>query len=257
VPRRELPPPLPPETRTVGQLVAESVRLYGARFWPSLALGIGPAVVGAGLVELPRTLAWLLVPTVGTALWSAAYIGACRLALRTGSANTGVAFLAGCVAFAPLLVQRMAVVPGFDLVTLAYFAFVSLAVPAALAERLSFAAALRRGTRLARADYVHALGSLATLVITIFLSGLVLVVVLHGFSDQAIRAAALISLLVLAPVFLLGAALLYVDQSARVVSSASRPRRPGDADVHPALEPDGAGRADAEVEPGPAARGES
>ena len=256
MPRKELPPPLPPESRTVGQLIAESLRLYGARFWPSLALGIGPALVGAGIAELPRTLEWLLVPTVGTALWSAAYIGACRLALGTGSANTAVAFGAGCLAFAPLLVQRIAVVPGFDLLTLAFFAFVSLAVPAALKERLRFADAVRRGIRLARADYVHALGSLAALVIVIFLSGLVLVVLLHGFGDQAIRAAALISLLVLAPVFLLGAALLYVDQSARVVSSSTRQRRRRDADVHPALEPDGAGRADAEVEPRPPARGE-
>jgi hypothetical protein len=102
--------------------------------------------------------------------------------------------------------------------------------------------------RLARADYVHALGSIAALVITIFLSGLVLVVLLHGFGDQAVRAAALLSLLVLAPVFLLGTALLYLDQSARVLDSGPRPRRP-DADVHPAFESDGAGRPDAEVEP--------
>jgi hypothetical protein len=256
VPRTELPPPLPPETRTVGQVVAESLRLYGARFWPSLALGVGPALVGVGIAELPRTLEWFVVPTLGTALWSAAYIGACRLTLGVGSEHAGIAFATGCVAFAPLLVQRIAVVPGFDLLTLAFFAFVSLAVPAALVERLSFAGALRRGMQLARADYVHVVGSLATLVITIFLSGLVLVVVLHGFGDQAIRAAALVALLVLAPVFLLGAALLYVDQAARVVSSRPRPRRPRDADVHPALEPDGAGRADAEVEPRPPARGE-
>ena len=206
-------------------------------------------MVGAAIVELPRTLEWLLVPTVGTALWSAAYIGACRLALETQPANAAVAFVAGCIGFAPLLVQRIAIVPGFDLVTLAFFAFVSLAVPAALVEGLSLGDALRRGTRLARADYVHSLGSLAALVIVIFLSGLVLVILLHGFGDQAVRAAALISLLVLAPVFLLGAALLYVDQSARVVSSATRPRRRRDADVHPALEPDGAGRPDVEIEP--------
>jgi hypothetical protein len=243
--------------RTVGQLVAESLRLYGARFWPSLALGVGPAVVGVGIVELPRTVAWVLVPTLGTAIWAAAYVGACRIALPRAGAGVGAAFLAGCVAFAPLLLQRLAVVPGFDLVTLGYFAFVSLAVPAALTERLPLPAALRRGTRLARADFVHELGSLATLVITIFLSGLVLVVLLHGFGDQAIRAAGLIALLVLAPLFLLGAALLYVDQAARLVSSAPRPpRRRRDADVHPALEPDGAGRADAEVEPGPPTRGE-
>ena len=29
-----LPPPLPPETRTVGQLVAETLKLYGRHFWP-------------------------------------------------------------------------------------------------------------------------------------------------------------------------------------------------------------------------------
>ena len=34
------PAPLPPETRTVGQLVAETLQLYGAAFWPSLALGL-------------------------------------------------------------------------------------------------------------------------------------------------------------------------------------------------------------------------
>ena len=37
-----LPPPLPPETRTVGQLVAETIRLYGSRFLPVLALGLKP-----------------------------------------------------------------------------------------------------------------------------------------------------------------------------------------------------------------------
>jgi len=52
VPRPPLPAPLPPETRTVGQLVAEAVKLYGARFWPSLALGIGPALFGVADTQL-------------------------------------------------------------------------------------------------------------------------------------------------------------------------------------------------------------
>src|SRR5919204_450085 len=52
MPRRDLPPPLPPETRTVGQVVAEAIRLYGARFWPSLALGIGPALLVAAVLAL-------------------------------------------------------------------------------------------------------------------------------------------------------------------------------------------------------------
>jgi hypothetical protein len=250
VPRTELPPPLPPETRTIGQLVAESVRLYGARFWASLALGFGPAAVALMLAELPRVLVWTLVPTVGTAIWALAYMGACRVGLAAGHENRGVAFSVGFVAFLPLLLQRIVVVPGFDLVTLAFFAFVGLAVPAALVEGLGVRDALRRGTQLARADYVHVLGSLATLVIITFLTGLVLFVLLQGVGDQAVRVAAFLALLVLAPLYLLGAALLYVDQSARVVDSGPQPRRRSrDADVHPAFEPDGAGRSDAEVEP--------
>jgi hypothetical protein len=233
----------------VGQLVAESLRLYGARFWPSLSLGIGPALTGIALVELPDTLVWALVPTLGTAAWALAYIGACRLALDDAEhGRVLMAFVAGFAAFLPVIVQRMVVLPGFDLVTLAYFAFVCLAVPAVLVEGRSLRGAFRRGTQLARADFVHALGSLATLVIVIFLSGLVLVVVLHGFGDQAIRGAALLSLLVLTPVFLLGAAMLYVDQAARLVESSPRRRRRRRGDVHPALESDAAGRADPEVE---------
>jgi hypothetical protein len=246
--RSELPPPLPPETRTVGQLVAESVRLYGARFWASLALGLGPAAVPLMASELPRVLVWALLPTVGTALLTLAYLGACRISLATPPRNVGVAFAVGFVAFLPLVLQRIVILPGAGIVSLAYFALVCLGVPAAIAERLGFRDALHRGAQLARADYVHVLGSLATLVITTFLTGLVLFFLLHGVGDQAMRIAAFLALLVLAPLFLLGAALLYVDQAARVVDSGPPTRRSRRADVHPALQPDGAGRSDAEVE---------
>src|SRR4029077_909246 len=36
----ELPPPLPPAERTVGQLIAETIRLYGDNFWRALPLGV-------------------------------------------------------------------------------------------------------------------------------------------------------------------------------------------------------------------------
>jgi hypothetical protein len=201
------------------------------------------------LAELPDVLVWTLIPTVGTAIWTLAYIGACRVGLASEQGNFPVAFAVGFVAFLPLLLQRILVLPAFDILTLAFFAFVGHRVPAALVEGLDFRRALRRGMELARADYAHALGSLATLVITTFLTGLVLFFLLRGVGDQAVRAAAFLALLVLAPLFLLGAALLYVDQSARVVDSGPQTRRSRDADVHPALEPDGAGRPDAEVEP--------
>jgi hypothetical protein len=249
VAHRDLPPPLPPEKRTVGQLVAEALRLYGARFWPSVALGIGPALTAVGLLALPRTYVWVLVPTIGTAMWAAAYVGACRLALGAREGPVGLGFAVAFVAFLPLGITRIVGFYGSDLLALAIFALVVLGAAAALVERRTFADAIRRGAELARADYVHALGGIAALVVTLFLSGLVLVLLLHGFGDQAVRAAAVISLLVLSPVFLLGTALLYLDQAARVVDSGTRPRRRRDADVHSAFESDGAGRSDVEVEP--------
>ena len=42
---RDLPPPLPPHERTMGQLVAETIRFYGNHFWRALPLGIPLALV--------------------------------------------------------------------------------------------------------------------------------------------------------------------------------------------------------------------
>jgi len=254
VSRSQLPPPLPPETRTVGQLVAESIRLYAARFWPSLALGIGPALVGVAAAELDGVARVVVVIGVGPLVLAASYAGAVALVRPIGRGRyVGVALAAGYVAFLPVCVSRLWIFPGIYLVALAWLALVGLAVPAALVERRGYADALRRGVQLARADYVHALGSLATLAITIFLTGLVIFFSLREGSGQALRIAAVLAFIVLAPLFVLGAAVLYVDQAARVESGGPRTRRNSNGDVHPALQPDAAGRADAESEPGPPA----
>src|SRR2546423_14127087 len=247
--RTQLPPPLPPETRTVGQLVAESIRLYGARFWPSLALGIGPALLGVAAAELHGAVRVVLVLGVGPLVLASSYAGAVALVRPIGRGRyVAVGLAAGSLAFLPVCVSRLWLFPGIYLVALAWLALVGLAVPAALVERRGYADALRRGVQLARADYVHALGSLATLAITIFLTGLVIFFSLREGSGQALRIAAVLALLVLAPVFVLGAAVLYVDQAARV-ESGPRARRKRDGDLHSSFEPDGAGRADVEVEP--------
>jgi hypothetical protein len=226
VPSSNLPPPLPPETRTVGQLVAEALRLYGARFWPSLALGIGPALLGTAAAELDGPTRVLVVVGAGPVLLSASYAGAVAVLRPIGRGRyVAVALGVGFIAFLPLCVSRLWIFPGIYLLVLGWLAFVGLGVPAALVERRGFADSLRRGTELARADYVHALGSLATLVITIFLTGLVLFFALREASDQALRVAGLLALLVLAPVFMLGAAVLYVDQAARVESSPRTRRK--------------------------------
>jgi hypothetical protein len=142
-------------------------------------------------------------------------------------------------------VARLWVFGGIYPLALAWLALVGLAVPAALVERRGYSASLRRGVELARADYVHAVGSLITLAITITLTGLVLFFAIREGSGQALHVAAVLASVVLAPVFVLGAAVLYVDQAARV-ESGPRARRNENGDVHPSFQPDAAGRADAE-----------
>src|SRR5205814_1914712 len=71
----------------------------------------------------------------------------------------------------------------FVLPAVAWLALVGLAVPAAFIERLGYRAAIRRGFELARADYIHAAGSLATLVIVAFLTSTVLFFLLRGASQ--------------------------------------------------------------------------
>jgi hypothetical protein len=217
----DLPPPLPPETRTIGQLVAESIRFYGRRFWLALPLGASVAVLEQVLIEFRNEVRLVLLATVGGVLLSASYASASALVAETRlTRDTAlVAVSAGAVAFVPFPF----LVLGFVLPGLAWLAFVGLAVPAAVIERLGFRAAFRRATELARADYVHALGSLATLVILYVLTRLVLVLLLRGSGDQTERVAIFLADLVISPMLFLGAALLYFDQKARV--DRHRPRR--------------------------------
>jgi len=125
---------------------------------------------------------------------------------------------------------------------LAWLAFIGLAVPAAMVERTGFRESLVRGRRLGLVAYAHALGSLCTLVIVVGIAANVLGAVLHSQSETGLRVAVFLSELVLSPLLYLGSAILYVDQSARL-------RLRSGAGVHPALDPDPAGRADAQVEP--------
>jgi hypothetical protein len=239
---RELPPPLPPETRTVGQLIGETIRLYGRRFWPSLALGIPLAVVtqlSLGRSPDAQTLILLaLSPFV-----AAAFVAACWLALDAKPTLT--AYLCAVLVFAPVpFLVRFFVLPA-----VAWLALFGLAIPAAMVERLSFRRALERGRRLALADFVHAVGSLAALVIVVVISVVTLIALLRSQGDNGQRIAHLLADLVMSPLLYLGAALLYLDQSARVGSAAPDRRRRRDAHFHPPVDADPAGRSDTQVKP--------
>lgn len=203
------PAALPPAERTVGQLVAESIRFYGSRFWAVLLLGLpfmvsDVASIGHS-VDTQTLLLWAVGPII-----CAAYVRASQLV--TGSRPTWAAFVVAVLVFLPFpILVRLYVLPG-----VAWFALAGLAVPAAVAERLGVRAALARGLALGRADLVHAVGGMATLAIVYGMSRAFLLVLLHTQGNQAQRVALVLSDLVLSPLLFVGAVLLYLDQAARV-----------------------------------------
>jgi hypothetical protein len=220
----DLPPPAPPEERTAGQLVAEALRLYGRRFWAALALGVPPTALAALFIaladsELRRGLRLLVVAVAGSVVISACYVAACRIAAgRPLQGSILTAFLAGVVVSLPLPV----LIGLFYLPGLAWFALVGLAVPAALFESRSLGAAFRRGIQLAKADYAHALGSLAAVTIVAVVSAGALSFLLVQFGDTTRGIGAFVALLFLSPLLLLAPAILYYDQEARVAKNADR-----------------------------------
>jgi hypothetical protein len=241
-----------PADRTVGQLVADTIRLYQRRFWRVLPLGLVVAVFNQFAIGADRAAQGTLL-VFGAPLFTLGYIVACVLVLgRRGTRRDYLtAFGVGVLVFLPvgLLVWF------FVLPALAWLAFAGLAVPAVIAEGVGPRAALRRAGQLAGADYIHALGTIATLVIVFFLSRSALLFLLHGQADNTLRTAAFLADLVLSPIIFVGSALLYLDQKARLESGHPRRRR-RDARLHHADEPDRARRPDSQVEPGSPARGE-
>ena len=220
----ELPPPLPPETRTVGQLVAETLKLYGANLWTSLALGISVTVINQVSVG-HETLYQVLVLAAGAPLMAASYTGASVIVggVRPRREDVVRAVAVGSVVWVPAAFLTLL----FILPAVAWLALVGLVVPVLVLERTGIRAALRRAIELARADYIHALGSLATLAVLFGLVKLTLVLLLRDLGDAGERAALGLGDLVMSPILFLGGALLYVDQAARVSRTSSRKRSAG------------------------------
>ena len=218
--REPLPPPLPPETRTVGQLVAETLHIYGRNVPAALAIGVAPALIDLAAADLSRRQALVVVPLLGGVLLTLAYVAASAVVLgvRPDRRRLLTAVLVGVLVFIPFpFLASVFVLPG-----LVWLAFVGLSVPAAVAEGRGVRGSLARGLELGRADFVHALGSLATLAILVFLTRVMLSILLRDLGDSTARIAGLLADLVISPLLFLGAALLYVDQAARVRSSSAR-----------------------------------
>ena len=113
----------------------------------------------------------------------------------------------------------------FALLAVLWLGLAGHAVPVVMAERLPPVAALRRTFELGSADYVHAAGSFATLAILFALTRLALGLLLSSQADATVRVAIFLADLVLSPLLFLGAAIVYVDQVARVGLSREERRR--------------------------------
>jgi hypothetical protein len=213
---RPLQAPLPPAERTVGQLVAEALRLYGRQFPRALPLGVVVAAVNQLTIDASRFVVGGVLLAAAPVL-SAAYAYACQLeAERPPTRSWVIAIAAGSLVFVPAALFF----PWFALAAVLWLGLVGLAVPAAMREGTSFMGSLRRGFELGRVDYLHAAGALATLVILFFLMRIGLALLLESQADNTVRTAIFLSDTVLAPLLFLGGAILYDDQKARLESRA-------------------------------------
>ena len=237
-PREPLPPPLPPESRTIGQLIAETVGFYQRHFFQVLPLGLSVTAltqltfpfghrpvrtVGhptSQAIHDPRSILGggiEVTVLLGALLLTLSYIVAIVIVteVRPDRRRLWTAYSAGVLVFvpAPLLASVLGLLA---LPAVAYLAFLGWVVPVALVEGTGFRESFRRAIRVARADYVHALGGLATLVIVFYVVRLMLALLIRGGGEVTERSAAGLADLVLSPMLFVGSALLYLDQAARL-----------------------------------------
>ena len=236
-----LPPPLPPERRSVGQLVAETIRFYQHHFFQTVPLGLSVAALSQLTVAFghrqteptghPPPQAYHAPTSIlgggvevtillGALLLTASYIVAIVLVsgARPDGRALGAAYGLGVLVFLPVpLLAQLLVLPA-----VLYLAFLGWVVPAALLERTGFGESFRRSFALGRVDFAHAAGGLATLVILFYVVRLMMALLLRGGSEVTERSAALLADLVLSPMLFVGSAILYLDQSARIRVKAEK-----------------------------------
>jgi hypothetical protein len=210
----------PPAERTIGQLVAETLRFYGQRFWPCLALGIGPALLTVVAAKAPRDTQITVLLTGWPVLMTLSYVAACFLVFgrRFERGRAATAALVGLVVVIPVPV----LIALFVLPAVLWLGLLGLAVPVAVVEGTAVRESIRRGFALGRTDYAHAAGTIATLVLLVALTQLALFQLLHGLSQQAVLAAAFMASLVISPLLFIGSAQLYSDQAARARVKSAR-----------------------------------
>lgn len=223
-PRHSGPPPpaLPPATRTVGQVVAEALKLYGSRFWVALPLGLPLAIADPLAFDRPLAERTALIVALSP-LFSVAYVWACALesGTRPSRRTWVVAAVVGTLVFLP----AAATLGWFVLLAVAWLGLAGWAVPAIVHEGLGLADGLRRGIDLGRADLGHAIGGVATLVLLYGITRGALAWLLREQAENTVQMSVLLADVVVSPVIFLGSALLYRDLAARVGTTRDERRQ--------------------------------
>lgn len=212
-------------------MIAESLKLYGDNFLPSLVLGIPFAVStvlthwlgsngyvsrspGEGIALDRKLLEQSLVLTALAPFLTAAYIRACTIEGRDRitTATTALTLAVGTLVFLPAAFT----LGWFSLLGIAWLGIVGWVVPVLVHEQLGLGPAFRRALALSRADVAHAIGGLAALVLVFYVTRRVLELLLREQAGNGALVAAALADLVISPVVFLGSALLYRDLAARV-----------------------------------------
>lgn len=214
----------------LGELLSETIRIYSQRPWAALGIGLveGGAYLLAALT--PDLLDVLVIALAFTAIFGAA--------ARLVSGDSFAEAWAQVGLRAPVLVVLTFVVAVPTVISLTYLflfviaalwvALMGFSIPVAVLERDPdvtnafdrIAFSLLRSLRLARAEYLHALGVVAALIIAYLVLGIGLAVGLVGFADNGRVIAAALVQVVLAPFFFIGLSVLYYEQRARAAVSS-------------------------------------
>jgi hypothetical protein len=212
----------------LGEVLAETIRVYGARFWAALSIGallagmivlVVVASIGAFSIA-PIALVFALAFAVGTRVVAGDSLG--KACVRTAE-KAPVLVALTLIVTVPLTIAMVS--PLFLLLVAFWLGLTGFAIPVAMVEeppanargRLGYA--ITRSFELGRADYLHAVGVLAALLIVYGLGGRIAIEALRGFAENGEVVAFVITQVVLAPLFFLGVGLLYFEQRARAISS--------------------------------------
>lgn len=218
----------PPVDRPLklGEVLAETIHVYRNRLWAALGLGAVYTFVlaTAGFVHA------LVYYAVASFMVVAAYGAATRLVSGDSfrEAWAQVAVRLPVLAVLALVVGLPFVLASTYLLLLVlaalWLGLTGFAVPVAVTEReaeragwmQSVSYSLERTIVLAKAEYLHAAGVAAALLVTNFLVAVILGGALVSFADNSRIVAAILAQFVLAPFFFLGLSVLYFEQRTRV-----------------------------------------